>query len=141
MPTIFLIEDNEADVELFRMALEEASIECDLVLFEDGRQIIERILKVGSGAPDLIILDLNLPKSDGLEVLEVIRGAPGFATVPIAVFSSSSSVRERNKLARFQIREFIVKPADIDEYLSIGKVVRNLLEEACPQAAIPSALG
>ncbi len=133
MNTIFLIEDNPADVELFRLALKEAGVECDLVLFDDGRDVIDYIrsadTSVSESAPDLMILDLNLPKNDGLEILQVLRNMPHFAKVLIAVLSSSSSARERASLAEFQIREFIVKPPDLEEYLNIGHVVRNLLEE------------
>jgi len=114
------------------MALREASIACELVVFDDGREIIEHIRQhdsVESGSvPDLIVLDLNLPKSDGLEILQVIRDAPAFAKVPVAVLSSSSSPRERAKLERFHIREFIVKPSDLEEYLRIADIVRVLLD-------------
>ena len=137
MPTIFLVEDNAADVELFRMALKDAGVESDLILFEDGREIIDRVRDADSTsartAPDLIVLDLNLPKNDGMEILHVIRHSPAFVKVPIAVLSSSSSLRERAKLATFDIREFIVKPPDLDQYLNIGKTIRNLLEEAKSQ--------
>jgi DNA-binding response OmpR family regulator len=133
MNTIFLIEDNPADVELFRLALKEAGVECDLVLFDDGRDVIDYIrnadTSVSESAPDLMILDLNLPKNDGLEILQVLRNTLHFAKVLIAVLSSSSSARERASLAEFQIREFIVKPPNLEEYLNIGHVVRNLLEE------------
>lgn len=132
MPTVFLVEDNPADVELFRMALQDACVECDLVLFEDGRQVIDRICQADSAAPDLIMLDLNLPKNDGLEILKIIRERPGFARVPIAVLSSSSSSRERAKLVSFHVREFISKPPDLESYMQIGKVVRALLQETPP---------
>jgi CheY-like chemotaxis protein len=136
MPTIFLVEDNGTDVELFRLALQEAGVDCDLVLFEDGGEIIDHIRRPDSAlsrsAPDLIVLDLNLPKSSGLEVLQVIREAPSFANVPIAVLSSSSSPRERAKLSAFKIREFIVKSPDLDAYLKVGSTVRTLLDESRP---------
>jgi CheY-like chemotaxis protein len=134
MPTVFLVEDNAADVELFRMALQEAQVECDLVLFEDGRRIIDHIREADAtllgSVPDLIMLDLNLPKNNGLEILHVMRDTQVFAAVSIVVLSSSSSPRERAKLIAFNIREFIVKPADLEQYLNIGKIVRRLLEEA-----------
>lgn len=137
MPRIFLVEDNAADVELFCMALKEAGVECELVFFEDGREIIDHVRDAGSTSPqsppDLIVLDLNLPKNDGLEILQVIREAPVFANVSVAVLSSSSSLRERAKLASFRIGEFIVKPPDLDEYLNIGKIVRDLLDDAKSQ--------
>lgn len=143
--TIFLIEDSAADVELFRMALEEGCVDCGMVLFQDGREIIDHIRKghsaVPASLPDLIVLDLNVPKSDGLEILQVIRDTPGYANVPVAVLSSSSSTRERAALAAFDIREFIVKPPDLDEYLKIGKIVRKLLDEREPQHGSPEHHG
>lgn len=134
MPTILLIEDNAADVELFRMALEEAHVDCSLVVFEDGGEAIQHI-RNAADTPDLIVLDLNVPRNDGIEILQVIRAAPLFANVSIAVLSSSSSPREKAKLAAFHIREFIVKPADLEEYLKIGGIVGNLLRESASQPA------
>ena len=144
MPTIFLIEDNPADVELFRMALREAAVDCNLMVFEDGGEIIDHIrtsdLALPEAVPSLIILDLNLPKNNGLEILQVIGDTPVFGTVPLAVLSSSSSPRERARLASFPIREFIVKPPDLEEYLNIGKIVRALLEEGKSRPEIDTAL-
>jgi DNA-binding response OmpR family regulator len=133
MSTILLVEDNAADVNLLRMALQDASLDCDLVVFADGAEIINHIRKSDSAfppsVPDLVILDLNLPKSNGLEVLAVIRDCQAFANVPVAVLSSSSSARERAQLAAFHICEFIVKPPDLDAYMNIGRIVRGLLNE------------
>ena len=137
MKTVFLIEDNAADVDLFRMALDAACLKCKLVVFEDGRAVIDYICSAEGASqasvPDLIILDLNLPKNDGLEILQVMRDVPAFAAVSIVVFSSSSSTRERARLSGFRIREFIAKPPDLEEYLSIGQTVRKLLDETGPQ--------
>lgn len=140
-PKVFLVEDNKADVELFRLALKEECVECEMVLFQDGSEIVSYIQKSIPGtpgyAPDLLVLDLNLPKIDGLEILQLIRDSELFANVPIAVLSSSSSARERAKLAAFNICEFIVKPPDLDEYLQIGKIVRGLLDGRKPQNSQP----
>lgn len=134
MANIFLVEDNPSDVELFRMALRESCVKCVLTVFEDGSEVIDYIRQadpsIQQSMPDLIILDLNLPKNDGLEILQIIRNTPRYAEVPIAVLSSSSSARERARLETFQIRQFITKPADLDEYLRIGRTVRDLLDEA-----------
>jgi CheY-like chemotaxis protein len=133
---VFLVEDNAADVDLFRMALAEGCVECDLVVFEDGSDLVDYVRRESRGpAPDLIILDLNLPKIGGLEVLQIIRQEPGYENICIAVMSSSPSVREQAKLASFRIREFIQKPPDLEKYLEIGKTVRKLLDEA-PSAPV-----
>jgi DNA-binding response OmpR family regulator len=113
------------------MALEDASVECELVVFDDGRDALDHILTADAVIPplrpDLMILDLNLPKNDGFEILEAVRATRAFEDVPIAVLSSSTSGRERAKLATFEVREFIAKPPDLEEYLKIGTVVRQLL--------------
>ncbi len=134
MSTIFLVEDNRADVELFRMALQDARADCDLIVFEDGPELLEHIRGADSSNPqswpDLLVLDLNLPKTNGAELLEIVRQTPACAKVPVAVLSSSSWARERAQLAVFQICKFIAKPTDLEEYMKIGAVIRNLLEEA-----------
>jgi len=132
VPKLFLVEDNAADVDLLRLALQHAGVDCDLVVFTNGREVIDHILHNAGpspqSVPELIILDLNLPKLEGLEVLRLIRDTPGFANVPVAVLSSSSSPRDRDKLSELRIAEYIVKPADLDEYLRIGETVQKLLQ-------------
>src|ERR1700756_3917926 len=112
-PVIFLAEDNAADVELFRMALENAAVTCELKVFLDGHAILEYVRGYETAKdrakPELIIMDLNLPKIDGVEVLRMIRNVPGFQKVPYAVISCSSSFRDRDKLAGYNIVAYIVK--------------------------------
>ena len=132
MKTVFLIEDNAADVDLFRMALDSACVECQLVVFGDGCEVIDYI-RPANGAPpqnvpDLVVLDLNLPKNDGVEILQIMRKLPAFASVSIVVFSSYFSNGERATLSDLGIRGFITKPPDLEEYLSIGQTVSKLLD-------------
>jgi CheY-like chemotaxis protein len=142
MATIYLVEDNPSDVELFRMAIAEACVECELIVFEDGREAIDQIQQKNSEAtPDLIVLDLNLPKDDGFEILEVIRTTSRLESVTVAVLSSSSSIRERAKLSTFHVRKFIAKPPDLEEYLKIGTIVRELLEEVGSQDRAATSAG
>ena len=142
MNTIFLVEDNPADVELFQMALQEVGVKYDLVLFEDGAEVINYVCNPETAdlqkMPDLMVLDLNLPRNDGLEILQVVRNKPAFADLPIAVLSSSSSSRERASLATFKVREFIAKPPDLEQYMNIGQIVRNLLDEIAAERATAS---
>lgn len=134
MPKVFLVEDNAADVDLLRLALENAGVDCDLVVFTNGRDVIDHIQQLNASSiasvPQLILLDLNLPKLDGLEVLQFIRDTPAFAKVPVAVLSSSSSLRDRGRLSELKIAEYIVKPADLDAYMTIGETIQKLLRES-----------
>ena len=76
--------------------------------------------------PDLIILDLNLPKIDGLEVLQTLRQLSTFRRVPTVIMSSSSWLRDRDKLADCNIAAYIVKAPDLNEYMKIGQTIRDL---------------
>lgn len=133
-PHILLVEDNPGDVDLLRLAFRQACLECELTILEDGGEALMFVRQEGQYAvappPDLAILDLNVPKNDGLEILEAMRANPAFAALPVAVLSSSSSPRERAAMERFRIRRFITKPSDLEEFMQIGSIVKELLAEA-----------
>jgi len=129
---ILVVEDNPADVHLLRLALERAELDCELIILEDGGEAMAMVQAPQDsqiGAPDLAILDLNLPKNDGLEVLAAMRANPDFARIPVAVLSSSSSPRDRVKMEAFGIACYIIKPLGLEEYMRIGFTVREMLEK------------
>jgi two-component system response regulator len=133
-PHILVIEDNPADVDLLRYALQEANVDCEVTVIDDGGDALALTRRqgkfAGMPAPDLVILDLNLPKNDGIEILEAMRRSVPFADVPIAVLSSSSSPRERAKIEKFAVCRFITKPPYLDEFLAIGTAIKELLADA-----------
>jgi len=130
---VLVVEDNPADVELLRWALDGAAVDCDLTVIDDGGEALAFVQQRGkyfaSTAPDLAILDLNMPKYDGMEILEAMRASKVFAAVPVAVLSSSSSPRDRARMEAYNIGRYITKPPDLDEYLRIGFIVKELLAE------------
>jgi two-component system, chemotaxis family, response regulator Rcp1 len=128
---ILVVEDNPNDVELLRMALEEAQVECELTVIDDGGDALAFIAKqsAADAPPDLAILDLNLPRRDGVEVLSGMRSNPVFSDVPVAVLSSSALPRERARVEALRVRRYMVKPSDLDEFLKIGGQVKELLAE------------
>ena len=130
---IFVVEDNPGDVHLLRMALRAAKLNCELTVVEDGREALDFVQRRGkyenTSVPDLALLDLNLPKNDGIEILEAMRANPALAGVPVAILSSSSSPHDQARVARFHISRFIAKPPDLDQYLEIGVIIRQLLLE------------
>jgi two-component system response regulator len=132
-PHILVIEDNPADVDLLKFALQEACVDCEVTVIDDGGDALALTRRQGKfaaiPAPDLVILDLNLPKNDGIEILEAMRRSGPFADVPIAVLSSSSSPRERAKIEKYAVCRFITKPPYLDEFLAIGTAIKELLEE------------
>jgi two-component system response regulator len=130
---ILLVEDNPADVGLLRLALKGAQVDCDLTILEDGAEALAYIRRRqegdGTEIPDLAVLDLNLPKNGGLEVLEAVRGNSAFAGMAVAILSSSSSPRERARIEEFGVDAFITKPLDLDGFLGIGSTLKAMLPD------------
>jgi CheY-like chemotaxis protein len=125
---LLVIEDNPADVELLRRALAIAGVDYRMTVVEDGAEAIA-LFRPGAGIalPDLVIVDLNLPKHGGFEIIERMRSNPEFAEMPVVILSSSSAPRDRSKMERFKVRRYIVKPADLEEFMGVGQQIRDLL--------------
>jgi CheY-like chemotaxis protein len=133
-PHILVIEDNPSDVVLLRYALTGAGLDCQLTVIDDGGDALALFRQSGStgesSVPDLAIVDLNLPKHGGIEILEQMRANRSFAEVPVVILSSSSSPHERAKIEKFRIGRYIVKPVELEEFLRIGWVIKELLVES-----------
>src|SRR5688572_11097589 len=129
---ILVVEDNPADVTLLTLALESAGVNCELTVLDDGAKALEFLRNLSQGVekcPDLAIVDLNVPKHDGFEVLQAMSAGTRFPRIPIAVLSSSTSVRDQSRLSSDLVRRFITKPPDLEEFLKIGWVIKELVEE------------
>ncbi len=125
---IILVEDNPADVYLIREALREHCVIHEMQILTDGRSAIQFFNTYGqTDSPDLVILDLNLPQHDGLEILKVIRASRGLADVPVAVLTSSDSPRDRDAVRNLGVTNYVRKPSSLDEFLSIGKLFKELM--------------
>ncbi len=127
---ILLVEDNSADVELIRLALREYEVEGDLEVLADGEQAMIFMDQVDSGdrlRPDLVVLDLNLPKRPGVEVLRRIREKGIGADMTVAVLSSSNAAKDRQQIASLGATRYIQKPLNFEEFLKIGSVLKDLL--------------
>lgn len=129
-PVILVIEDNPADVQLLELALAEAGVTAELVTFHDGAEAMAWIAACGaegSRCPDLAVVDLNLPKYDGIELLTALRRNGQLAKVPALVMSSSTSPRDEARVRGLTDTEYLTKPADLDAYTAVGDVIRRML--------------
>lgn len=125
---IVLVEDNPADVFLIKKALQERGIEFDLTCFEDGQKALESFSRKGRNEPDLILLDLNLPKMDGIEVLRAIRDMPRLASVPVVILTSSESPKDKNRITLLGASRYIMKPSRLEDFLrDVGSGVEEIL--------------
>lgn len=128
---ILLVEDNDADVYLFRKALEAADLKFELTVAQDGAEALAFVRGEGKysarSVPDLVALDLNLPKGGGIEVLRAIRQRETFSIVPVAVVSSSASPQDHDETDKLGIDRYVTKPADLEDFLNIGQIFKELL--------------
>ncbi|HUB81034.1 MAG TPA: response regulator [Bryobacteraceae bacterium] len=134
MTQVLLAEDNAADVYLIREALREHNVNCDLRVAPDGQEVLE-VLEVltndtsGLAELKLIILDLNLPRHDGIEILERLKQT-GLHRVPVVVLTSSDSQRDRDLAIQLGAVRFLRKPSELEQFLSLGAVFKELLAGA-----------
>lgn len=131
MLQILLAEDNRGDVLLVQKALEEHQILHELHVVRDGEEALSAVDHMGEPGhiqcPDLMLLDLNLPKVDGPEVLSHFRQHPKCAHTPVVVISSSDAPRDRARMARLGIARYFRKPSDLDAFMELGAVVREVV--------------
>lgn len=131
---ILLVEDNAADVFLFHKALEEAELNYELTVIDDGAEALAFVRGEGKYAesprPNIAVLDLNLPKNDGVQVLRAIRHSERLACVPVVVTSSSESLPAQAKAEQLHVTRYIRKPPDLEDFLKIGAVLKEVLDES-----------
>jgi chemotaxis family two-component system response regulator Rcp1 len=130
--SIMILEDNRMDVSLLKLALDKADINFTARVFEDREKAFRYIdNEAGIEAepiPDIAIMDLNVPRRDGSEVLAHIRENPRWRHTAVVILSSSPRAVMNNKAATADC--YITKPADMDEFLEIGHEIRRCIERA-----------
>lgn len=128
--SILVVEDNPADVGLVREALEEHGVEGQLLVVADGHEAMRVIDNIESGqvsCPDLFIVDLNLPKEPGREVLKRLRLSEKCRHAPVVILSSSDAQRDRDDAEGLGVSRYIRKPFRLEEFISLGGVFKAML--------------
>jgi CheY-like chemotaxis protein len=128
---IVVIEDNSSDVFLLDRALKKQDLRFELVHLLSGGEALAFIrgqgAYAGAGIPNLILVDLHLSKYTGEDILREIRGARHLGGVPVCVWSSSQSRRDEALLKDLGVVQFITKPSGLDQFMEIGKTIKDLL--------------
>lgn len=129
---ILLVEDNPADVRLIREAFKDNKTKNDFHVEQDGEAAINYLNNLksngngnGTTRPDLIILDLNLPKKNGFEVLEKIKSNPVLKSIPVVVLSTSDSEEHIYKSYNLNANCYITKPVDFNQFLDVVRVIES----------------
>lgn len=127
---ILLAEDNPGDVRLIREALKLHEVDFELDVVDDGEKALcylDLPLAPAASGLDLILLDLNLPKMDGRDILKSIKACPQMEKVPVVVLSSSDSPHDRKEAAELGATRFVRKPSTLDEFMEIGVLAKELV--------------
>jgi CheY-like chemotaxis protein len=126
---ILLVEDSEQDVELTLAALAEHHLANEVVVARDGIEALEYMKRQGSfslraaGHPAVILLDLKMPRMDGLEVLRNLKGSTEFKTVPVVMLTSSREERDLVESYALGVNAYVVKPVDFSQFAEAVKEV------------------
>ena len=126
-PVVLYVEDEDAAYVLFKTALAAAEIDVHLVRATDGEQALQLLNGNGSPKPDLVILDLNLPRKTGLDVLEEIGHDHGLKRLPIVVFSSSALAADRRRSLDLGARAYVTKPFTYEGFVEAVRQVCSYL--------------
>src|SRR4051812_40269566 len=126
-PYILIAEDNSGDISLLRLGLTEHGVDLPVMVQTDGERamnFLESIDGNGPGYPALMVLDLNLPKINGRELLERMRQLTDRVSFPVVVFSSSDSERDKQDALGLGATKYLRKPSNLDDFLEVGKLLK-----------------
>ena len=127
---VLLVEDNDGDVFLVHEALRTHGLEYEMDVLGDGLEVeryIERLIIAPDAVrPDVVLLDLNVPRADGHDILKTFRSLPACAEVPVIVLTSSDSTKDRKRAELLGATAYFRKPLDLDEFLSLGEIVKGV---------------
>lgn len=128
-PRILVVEDNEADVFLVEKSLKDFGILAEVTVCGDGEDALRVLLVDDANAlPDAIILDLNLPRVEGVDILKEIFDQPRLVGVPVMIFTSSPSSSDKRRIELLGGTRYVKKPAVLDEFLHVvGSNVKEML--------------
>ncbi len=126
---ILLVEDNLGDVRLTEEALKEAKIKNNMTVATDGEEALAVLRRTmphdGAPRPDLILLDLNLPRKDGREVLAEIKNDDDLKRIPVFVLTTSAAEQDVVRSYELHANCFITKPVDLDQFIEVVKGIEN----------------
>lgn len=139
LPTLLLVDDNDLDVEVVQRTVRRLALDVELVRAGNGEEALERLRGTGPSSPPLapplvVLLDINMPRMNGFELLEEMRGDEALERLPVYLLSTSDDPRDRRRAAGYGVLDYLVKPIDAAR-------LRTLILSEDPGASAPSGGG
>ena len=126
---ILIVEDSAADVYLTKIALRDAKVANKIYVVEDGEEALAFLKHEGTYAdaarPDLVLLDLNLPKKDGREVLAEIKAHPNLKRIPVVILTTSKAEEDILKTYNLHANCYITKPVDLEQFVTVVRYIED----------------
>ena len=130
--SILLVEDNPADVKITQRALKQCGLEIDLIVARDGEEALDYLLRRGPyesapnwRRPELVLLDINLPRLDGHEVLSRLRSNPEYRTVPVVVLTTSRRPQDVERMYGSGANTYIEKPPEFARFVEVLRTIHQ----------------
>lgn len=126
---VLMVEDNPDDVDLTREALKDAKVVVDMEVVQDGVEAMAFLRREGGYAqaprPDLVLLDLNMPRKDGREVLAEIKADPNLRRIPVVVLTTSQAEEDIMRAYDLHVNCYIAKPVDFEQFIKVVKAIEG----------------
>lgn len=125
---ILLVEDSVADAKLVQLALEESGSTSEVLRVDDGADAVVKLAAIAAGdiaRPDLVVLDINLPRVSGIDVLRRIKADPDLRTLPVVVFSTSRSDVDVAAAYACGASSYVVKPVDLHRFMDVVRSIES----------------
>ena len=136
-----LVEDNALDVELLEIALQKNELPCVLNVCDDGEKALQYLYRQGAyhdvPPPDLMILDLNLPKKTGHEVLYEMSKEPSLQTIPVFVLTTTAHPKDVQRISVYPNSRILIKPTQFSEYREVIQSIRDCFLSTAQNADVP----
>jgi len=129
-----LVEDDKIDAMTVKRAMSEINIKNELHIVDNGEKALEYLLNNGNKRPCLILLDLNMPKMNGIEFLNIIKNDTSLKTIPVVVITTSNEEQDKLESFRLGIAGYMLKPVDYGEFVKVMKTIDQYWRlSECPE--------
>jgi len=133
---IVLAEDNDGDIFLVKRALKQSEVPFEIRVAHNGEDALLLMDDLSAHHPDIIILDLNLPRLSGADVLSHIRANPKFNHTPVIILTSSDSIRDRTRALELGADRYFCKPSELSSFMELGNLIQEIAIQGRPQPRV-----